>query len=338
MNQTAIITASKPASLDALYSLISADMQAVNALILARVSGEIPLISDIVNHIIASGGKRIRPALTLISAQLCGFSGTRQIALAAAVEFIHTATLLHDDVVDESKLRRGLPAANEIFGNKASVLVGDFLLSQAFQIMVADGSLKTLKILSDASAVIAKGEVMQLMTEGEPETTIENYLEVVGAKTAVLFAAACEIGAVLAEKPADEPKLRAFGMDIGIAFQLIDDALDYSSDAKTIGKNVGDDFREGKVTLPVILAYEAGDLAEKDFWKRVLGADGEPQQNEGDLQKAISILQKHGTIQKTIDMAQKYCKKASDNLLNFPASPARAAMLDLVEFCASRAY
>ena len=325
----------KTVSLDALYALVGGDLKLVDTLILARVRDEIPLISDIVHHIIASGGKRIRPALTLISAQLCGYSGDRQIALAAAVEFIHTATLLHDDVVDESKLRRNMPTANEVFGNKASVLVGDFLLSQAFQFMVADGSLKVLRILSDASAVIAKGEVMQLMTEGEPETSIENYLEVVTAKTAVLFASACELGAVLAEKEGAEAKLRQFGMDIGIAFQLIDDALDYSATAATIGKNVGDDFREGKITLPVILAYALGDAAEKDFWNKTLG---DLQQNEDDLQKAILLLKKYDTIQKTIDMAKTYCKNARKSLHDFPDSPARSAMLDLVDFCASRSY
>jgi octaprenyl-diphosphate synthase len=318
-----------------MYALVGADLKLVDALILARVQNEIPLISDIVRHIIASGGKRIRPALTLISAQLCGFVGKRQISLAAAVEFIHTATLLHDDVVDESKLRRGLPTANEVFGNKASILVGDFLLSQAFQFMVSDGSLKVLKILSDASAVIAKGEVMQLMTEGEPETSIENYLEVVGAKTAVLFAAACELGAVLAEKEAEEGKLRSFGMDIGIAFQLIDDALDYAASATAIGKNVGDDFQEGKITLPVILAYKTGNAEEKDFWMRTLG---NLEQNEGDLQTAISLLTKHDTITKTIALANDYCEKAANTLHYFPDSPARCAMLDLVAFCASRGY
>ncbi len=225
---------------------------------MSRVKSEIPLIHNIASHIIASGGKRIRPALTLISAQLCGYEGARHIALAAAVEFIHTATLLHDDVVDESKVRRGLATANEVFGNKASILVGDFLLSQAFQLMVADGSLKVLKILSDAAAVIAKGEVMQLMTEGEPETTIQKYLQVISSKTAILFASACELGAVVAGQDGCEERLREFGIYIGIAFQLTDDALDYTADESKLGKTVGDDFREGKVTLPVILAYNAG--------------------------------------------------------------------------------
>lgn len=336
MTQTAPQFADKPAaSLDGLYALVSDELKQVDLLILERVKHEIPLISDIVRHIIASGGKRIRPALTLISAQLCGYSGTRQIALAAAVEFVHTATLLHDDVVDESKLRRGLPTANEVFGNKPSVLVGDFLFSQSFQLMVADGSLKVLKILSDASAVIAKGEVMQLMAEGEPETTIDNYLAVVGAKTAVLFAAACEIGAVVAGREEYEEKLREFGMGIGIAFQLIDDALDYNSDSATIGKNVGDDFREGKITLPVILAYSAGSDEEKNFWQRTMG---ELKQESGDLEKATAILKKHDTLTKTISMARDYCEKASASLTDFPETPARAAMLDLAAFVASRGF
>lgn len=325
----------KPASLDAMYSLIGDDLKQVNTLILARVKNEIPLISDIVTHIVSSGGKRIRPALTLICAKLCNYGEKRHIALAAAVEFIHTATLLHDDVVDESKLRRGLPTANELFGNKASVLVGDFLFSQAFQFMVSDGSLKVLKILSDASAIIAKGEVMQLMTEGEPQTSIQNYLEVVTAKTAVLFASACELGAVVSGIEEQEASLRRFGMDIGTAFQLIDDALDYVADEETLGKKIGDDFREGKVTLPVILAYSAGNNEEKNFWTRTLG---DLNQTNEDLTHAIALLEKHNAISQTIEMAESFCEKSRQSLLSFPPSPARNALFDLVDFCASRAY
>jgi octaprenyl-diphosphate synthase len=335
MMKNAISSATKPASLDAMNALIGDDLQQVNNLILQRVKNEIPLISDIITHIVASGGKRIRPALTLICAKLCSYGGDRHIALAAAVEFIHTATLLHDDVVDESKLRRGLPTANEVFGNKASVLVGDFLLSQAFQFMVSDGSLKVLKILSDASAVIAKGEVMQLMTEGEPQTALQDYLDVVSAKTAVLFASACELGAVVSEKPELEDKLRNFGMAIGTAFQLIDDALDYVADEKSLGKAVGDDFREGKVTLPVILAYEAGSREEKNFWTRTLS---DLNQCNEDLAQAISIMEKHKSIEKTINMAGQYCEKARQELMSFPPSLSRTALFDLVDFCASRAY
>ena len=291
MTQTATLEKTKPASLDPLYALIRGDLKRVDALILERVKNEIPLIHDLAKHIIAGGGKRIRPALTLISAQLCGYQGPRHITLAAAVEFIHTATLLHDDVVDESKLRRGLPTANELFGNKASVLVGDFLLSQAFQLMVGDGSHKALKILSDASAIIAKGEVMQLMTEGEPETSVERYLQIISSKTAVLFASACELGAVVAEEERAEEKLREFGIYIGIAFQLVDDALDYGADQGKLGKTVGDDFREGKVTLPVILAYAAGTRG-----KNLLGAHArQPQPDAGGFRDGAGA---HGKAQR----------------------------------------
>jgi len=335
MTQSASRIAPKKATLDALYTLIQGDLKRVDTLILNRVKSEVPLIHSIAEHIIASGGKRIRPALTLISSQLCGYGGDKHIALAAAVEFIHTATLLHDDVVDESKLRRGLATANEVFGNKASVLVGDFLLSQAFQLMVADGSLKVLKILSDASAVIAKGEVMQLMVEGEVDTGMDAYLKVIAAKTAELFAAACELGAVASGNTAWEPRLRDFGMHVGIAFQLMDDVLDYAADQETLGKTVGDDFREGKITLPVIFAYEAGNAEEKTFWKRTMS---DLQQKPEDLSQAIALLTKHKAIAKSVAVAQDYCERARQSLAEFSNSPAKSAMLDIVDFCASRAY
>jgi octaprenyl-diphosphate synthase len=335
MNQTATLQHTKTASLDSLYALISKDLKLVDACILDRVKSEVPLIYDIARHIIASGGKRIRPALTLICAQLCGYTYDRHIPLAAAVEFIHTATLLHDDVVDESKLRRGLATANELFGNKGSVLVGDFLLSQAFQLMVSDGSLKVLKILSDSAAIISKGEVMQLMTEGQPETSIEHYLQVISSKTAVLFAAACELGAVISGQEDCEEPLREFGIYIGIAFQLIDDALDYGADQETLGKTVGDDFQEGKITLPVIIAYNVGSPEERAFWMRTLG---ELVQKPADFDYALSLLNKHQALDQTVAMAERYCNKARQSLMGFPASPARAAMLDIVDFCSSRAY
>jgi len=335
MTLAAPVMDEKKISLDALYALISPDLLRVDTLILDRVKNEVPLIHEIARHIIASGGKRIRPALTLISAQLCGYSGDRHIALAAAVEFIHTATLLHDDVVDESKLRRGMATANDLFGNKASILVGDFLFTQAFQLMVADGSLVSLKILSDASAVISKGEVMQLMTEGQPETTIEQYLQVISAKTAALFAAACEIGAVMAGHEASQEPLREFGIYTGLAFQLVDDALDYSADEKTLGKSVGDDFQEGKITLPVILAYNAGSAEEKRFWNRTLS---ELDQTPADFTEAQRLLAYHDAIGQTVAMASRYCQKARDCLAGFPESPSKSAMLDIVDFCESRVY
>ena len=335
MNPSAAPHKAQAPSLDSLYALIAHDLKRVDALILERVSSEIPLIHNIARHIIASGGKRIRPALTLISAQLCHYEGQRHIVMAAAIEFIHTATLLHDDVVDESKLRRGLATANELFGNKASVLVGDFLLSQAFQLMVSESSLQALKILSDASAVISKGEVMQLMTEGQPETTIEQYLQVISSKTAVLFAAACELGAVIAGNKEYEAPLREFGIYIGIAFQLIDDALDYCADEATLGKTVGDDFNEGKITLPVIIAYSAGTHEEKTFWNRTLS---ELNQTPEDFKYAQLLINKHAAIDQTIAMAERYCDKARQCLAGFAASKPKSAMLDIVEFCSSRVY
>jgi octaprenyl-diphosphate synthase len=335
MTQTATLTAAPTASLDALYELVREDLKRVDEVILGRVKNEIPLIHDIARHIVNSGGKRIRPALTLISAQLCGYKGHRHLVLAAAVEFIHTATLLHDDVVDESKLRRGLATANEIFGNKGSVLVGDFLLSQAFQLMVTDGSFKVLKILSDAAAIIAKGEVMQLMTEGRPETSIENYLQVISSKTAALFSAACELGAVITGHDPWQDPLREFGIYLGLAFQLVDDALDYAADQEKLGKTVGDDFREGKITLPVILAYNAATQEEKVFWIRTLA---ERQQHPDDLEVARTLMRKYGAISQTIRMAHRYCDKARQSLEAFRDCPAKSAMLDVVDFCAARAY
>ncbi len=335
MLKTAPRPAEKTASLDSLYALIRGDLARVDETILKRVRSEVSLIEDIARHIIASGGKRIRPALTLIASQLCGYTGQRHIALAAAIEFIHTATLLHDDVVDESILRRGMDTANVVFGNKGSVLVGDFLLSQAFQMMVEDGNPKVLKILSDASAIIAKGEVMQLMAEGDLDTTVDDYLRVISSKTAVLFAAACELGAVAAERDDYEATLRDFGMHIGIAFQLIDDMLDYSANQETLGKTVGDDFREGKITLPVIIAYHAGTAEEKTFWQRCMR---DLDQHDGDLRTATALLLKYDASAQTAAMAKRYCASAAHALAAFPQSPAKAAMLDMVDFCAARAY
>jgi len=323
------------ATLDGLYALVREDLGRVDQLILSRVASDVPLIGTIARHIVASGGKRIRPALTLISAKLCGYQGAQHIALATAIEFIHTATLLHDDVVDESKLRRGLATANEMFGNKASVLVGDFLLSQAFQLMVSDGSLRVLQILSDASAIIAKGEVMQLMTAGEPQTTIDDYLKVIHAKTAELFAAACELGAVAGGHSGHDIRLRSFGTHIGLAFQLVDDVLDYIADEQTLGKTIGDDFREGKVTLPAILAYQRGDENERAFWQRTVG---DYDQQPDDLSEAIRLMQRHNAIGQSVAMAEHYCDLARQDLAAFADTPARQAMLDIVDFCAQRMY
>jgi octaprenyl-diphosphate synthase len=322
--------------LEAIQALVEADMGRVNQLIIARLDSPISLIPQLAGHLVAAGGKRVRPMLTLIAAQLCGYRGGRHIPLAAAVEFIHTATLLHDDVVDESDLRRGLATANAIWGNKPSVLVGDFLFSRAFQLMVEDGSLEVLAILANASAIIAEGEVAQLMTANDAETTEARYLEVITAKTATLFAAAAQIGAVIGERcPADAEALHRYGENLGIAFQLIDDVLDYSAREVVLGKSIGDDFRDGKITLPVVLAFQRGDATERRFWRRTL-EQGE--QREGDLAHAIELLERRAALADSFTRAAEFSETARRDLERFPPVPARQAMLDLADFCVERAY
>lgn len=323
-------------NIEALLALVDADLKRVNQHILTNMKSPVALIPQLAGHLIAAGGKRLRPVMTLAAAQLCGYSGDRHIALAACVEFIHTATLLHDDVVDESDLRRGQASANAIWGNEASVLVGDFLFSRSFQLMTADGSLKVLRILSDASAVIAEGEVLQLMTANEPTTTEEAYLEVIRSKTAKLFSAAAQIGAVVADRPsAEEDALEHFGMSLGIAFQLIDDVLDYSADQAALGKMVGDDFRDGKVTLPIILAYRRGTDSERAFWQRTIK---DLDQKEGDLEEAMRLMTAHATLDDTVDRARHYCDMARQALEIFPITPVKDAMIELVDFVVDRAH
>jgi len=322
--------------LDAVQALVDPDMRRVNQLIVARLDSPIALIPQLAGHLVAAGGKRVRPMLTLLTARLCGYEGERHIKLAAAVEFIHTATLLHDDVVDESNLRRGLATANAIWGNKPSVLVGDFLFARAFQLMVEDGSLEVLRILADASAVIAEGEVAQLMTANDPQTTEQTYLDVISAKTATLFAAAAQIGGVVADRPAEQSeRLRAYGMNLGVAFQLIDDALDYSAREVVLGKSVGDDFRDGKITLPVLHAFARGGAEERRFWRRTL-EQGE--QREGDLARAIETLERHGAQAECLARATAYGEAAREAIAPFAPSDAKSALIDLVDFCIERAY
>ena len=322
--------------LEPLTAMVSDELEAVNRLILERMDSPVSLIPQLAGHIIAAGGKRLRPILTLASARLCGYQGQRHLHLAACVEFIHTATLLHDDVVDQSDLRRGLSTANALWGNQPSVLVGDFLFSRAFQLMVADGSLKVLKILSDASAVIAEGEVQQLMTTNDTATTVEDYLAVVGAKTAALFAAACRIGAVVGERPeAEEAALESYGRNFGIAFQVIDDLLDFSARQAELGKTIGDDFREGKITLPIILAFARGDAEEQAFWRRCLE---NLDQSEADFTRALELMHGHGVFADTMAYAKAYASDARDALAVFPSSPIKDEMLELVDFCIDRAY
>jgi octaprenyl-diphosphate synthase len=278
----------------------------------------------------------MRPMLTLASAALLDYSGTRHHKLAAAVEFIHTATLLHDDVVDGSGLRRGKRTANIIWGNPASVLVGDFLFSRSFELMVEDGSLKVLKILSRASSVIAEGEVNQLTAQRRIETDEDHYLEIIAAKTAALFAAACRIAAVVAERDeATEEALDAYGRNLGVAFQLIDDAIDYASDAATMGKGVGDDFRDGKVTLPVILAYARGSDADRAFWRAAISGE---RASDADLAEAIGLLRATGALDDTLERARHYGRRAIDALGPFPAGRAKSALVEAVQFAIQRAY
>ncbi|MEZ5837722.1 MAG: polyprenyl synthetase family protein [Geminicoccaceae bacterium] len=316
--------------------LIGDDLAGVNALIVERMESEVPLIPELARHLIAAGGKRIRPVLTLLAARLCGYAGDRHVALAACVEFIHTATLLHDDVVDESDLRRGRSTANALWGNKAPVLVGDFLFSRAFELMVSDGSLRVLEILSNASAVIAEGEVAQLVTANDMSTDEDAYFNVIRSKTAALFRAASRIGAVVAGRPHEEEvALAAFGEELGIAFQLVDDALDYAARQALLGKTVGDDFVDGKVTLPAIIAYREGNEDERSFWRRTME---EQVQSPGDLKQAQAFLARHRAIERTIDRAIEAGQRARDSLSIFPDNPTRRAMLDLVDFATRRAF
>ena len=319
-----------------MLALITADMNAVNAVILDRMQSQIPLIPRLAGHLIAGGGKRLRPMLTLAGAALVGYSGTRQHRLAAAVEFIHTATLLHDDVVDGSEMRRGKAAANIVFGNPATVLVGDFLFSRAFELMVEDGSLRVLKILSHASAVIAEGEVDQLTAQRQIETSEERYLSIIGAKTAALFAAASRIAAVVAEcDDRHEQALDDYGRNLGIAFQLVDDALDYDASIGEMGKEPGDDFREGKMTLPVILAYARGSEEERRFWRNAIGGYAS---SADDLAEAVRLVKQTGALEATRQRARHFAERAIGALAIFPPGKARAAMTEAAQFAVARGY
>jgi octaprenyl-diphosphate synthase len=322
-------------ALTALVALVRADLDACNRLILERMQSPVALIPQLAAHLIAAGGKRLRPLLTLAAARMCGYRGDRHVRLAACVEFIHTATLLHDDVVDESDLRRGRASANAVFGNQASVLVGDFLFARSFELMVEDGSLEVLRILCGASATIAEGEVLQLVIQNDTSSTEAQYLDVIEGKTAALFAAATRVGGVVADRPqAEAEALDSYGRNLGVAFQLVDDALDYSAEQEKLGKTVGDDFREGKITLPVLLAFGRGDEQEKTFWRRVLE---ERDQVEADLPHALALMQKHHALADTIARARDYGDKAIAALEGFPDNAEKRSLIDVVEFCIARA-
>jgi octaprenyl-diphosphate synthase len=311
-------------------------MEAINRIILDKAVSDVDLIPELAHHLIASGGKRLRPMLALASAQMCGYTGSGHIRTASAIEFMHTATLLHDDVVDESDARRGRKTARLIWGNQASVLVGDFLLGQAFRMLVDVGNMQVLKILSNAAAVIAEGEVMQLAAAKNTSTTEDAYLAIINAKTAALFLAAAEVGAALASRPPDEQAaMRSYGKNLGLAFQLVDDALDYSGDSRKLGKSVGDDFREGKITLPLILSFRRGNEAERSFWNRTI-VEGEI--GDDDLDHAISLMKKHKALEATMERARAYGAIAHDALAIFPDSAHKAALEEVIAFSVNRGH
>lgn len=324
--------ATQDASPPSLHSLLAPQLQSINACIGEKMQSSVSLIPQIAGYLISLGGKRLRPLLTVATAELCGYQGQRHIQLAASVEFIHTATLLHDDVVDESLLRRGMKTANTVWSDKASVLVGDFLFTKAFELMVLDGSLEVLQILSQAASTIAEGEVLQLSSSHDLTLDEETYLRIIGSKTACLFAAATEVGAVIAA--ADESTrtaLSRFGYGLGMAFQLIDDCLDYTADQDKLGKAIGDDFREGKVTLPIIYAYQDG--TNKPFWEEVFHQDTP---SDKALNQAIHLLQTSGALLKTQQKALAFIDEALECLTIFPDSPLKTALQDLAQLSVVR--
>lgn len=322
-------------SVQSLRALNAGDLKQVDREILERMHSPVSMIPDLAGHLIHAGGKRLRPILTLSTARLLDYQGSKHIVLAAAVELIHGATLLHDDVVDESLLRRGAKTANMIWGNKESVLVGDYIFSRAFELMVAAENLQVLQILSRASSVIAEGEVLQLATQKNLDTTQDMYIDVVNAKTAALFASATQSGALVAGAcPHDEAALEAFGRNFGIAYQLVDDALDYAGYEGSMGKSVGDDFREGKMTLPVILAVAKATPEEQRFWKRTI-SDG--LQHQDDFRQARDIIDHHDTVAATFQLAEDYASTALENIQDLPDNEQRTCLRDLVETSLTRA-
>ena len=327
---------SKADGISSLTDLVAGDMSKVNQLILSKTGSDVEMIPEVAKHLIDSGGKRLRPMLTIAAAQMSGYAGIHHITLAASVEFMHTATLLHDDVVDDSDMRRGKPAARMVWGNEASVLVGDFLLGQAFRMMVDVGSLGALDVLSHAATVIAEGEVLQLTTAKNLETTEDEYLDVIRSKTAALFGAACEVGPIIANcDKSIISAFRSYGVNLGVAFQLVDDVLDFGGTSAQLGKNIGDDLREGKVTLPILLAYRRGSEAERQFWRNAI-ENGES--NDAALAKAMDLLVAHNALSDTIARADHYGKIARDALAPLASSSYKDALLEVIDFCISRGH
>ena len=319
---------------DEILKWLNDDIQKVNATILKNMNSKVPLISQLSGYIISSGGKRIRPILTLATSKLCKYSGERHINLAASIEFIHTATLLHDDVVDESMNRRGKKSAHNVWDNKSSILVGDFLLSKAFRLMIKDGSHRCLDTLSKASIEISQGEVLQLLTNNNIQTSESQYLEVINAKTAALFSAACSISGIISEVEKEkENALSEYGQYLGTAFQITDDTLDYVSDNHSLGKDVGDDFKEGKVSLPIILAFIRSDKNEKEFWLKVINNKN---QDSGDLSIALDIIKKYNVIKDCLKKAKHFSIMAKDSLGPFEDSYEKQKLVELAEFSIKR--
>jgi len=321
-------------SVDLLVRLAAADMDGVNALIRERMQSDVPVIPALADHLVSAGGKRLRPLVAIAGARISAARDDHHLKLAAAVEFIHTATLLHDDVVDGSKLRRGKVAAHLIWGGASSVLVGDFLFARAFELMVETGSLRALQILARASSVIAEGEVLQLTRAHDLNLGRDTYLEIIACKTAELFAAAAEAGAVAGgASDADAAALRSYGMNLGLAFQLADDALDYGGASETLGKDAGDDFREGKATLPLLLAIERSGPREADFWERAVGR---LDQTDADFRRARELIIGTGALEATLDFAADYAEQAKAALAGFPDGEWKTAMCAVADFAVSR--
>ena len=321
-------------SIQPLVDLCKPGMDRVNELIVSMAGSDVEMIPEVANHLISSGGKRLRPMLTLAAAEMFGYTGDGHVKLATSVEFMHTATLLHDDVVDESDLRRAKPTARMIWGNQASVLVGDFLLGQAFKMMVEVGSMEALDVLSTAASIIAEGEVMQLSAAKNLATTEDDYLAVIKAKTAALFSAAAEVGPIIAGASNEErAALRSYGLNLGLAFQLVDDVLDYGGDKGALGKNTGDDFREGKITLPVLLAYRRGTDEERVFWRECMEGG---RNDDARLEEARGLMAKHNALGDTVQRARHFGAIAHDALAPLKAGAHKEAMLEVVEFCISR--
>jgi len=320
--------------MESVLALIGDDLKSVERQFKKDLDSNVPLIRKVGEYVLSSGGKRIRPALLLLAARLLDYKGERHIPLASVVEFIHTATLLHDDVVDSANMRRGLASANTLWGNEASVLVGDFLFSKSFSLMVANGDLNILRVLANATTQIAEGEVLQLICTSDVDITEERYIEVVVCKTAVLLAAACQAGAILGNaSPEQEAALAAFGMDLGIAFQLMDDTLDYIADEKDFGKNIGHDLEEGKVTLPLIEALRhcsdkerttVGEIVVKEELERV------------DFDRVFEIVSRFGGIHYTTNKARQYVASAKSHLEVFDDSPLRSALFKLADYVVTR--